>query len=261
MGANGESERRCVLCLRELSLFRGLDARAFVGVCLRAEKLRLDRGQTLLRAGEPQRAVYLVKTGKLKLVQSNADGRAAIVDVLGPGDILGETALFHEQPVGFDAVVLEDVGLCCFGREAFESLVRESPEAAIQIISYLARRLREQSRESGEASGTPVRDRLLRLLTRLAEKYGQPAAGGPVIELALTQQDLADMVGASRVMVANVLRQLRDEGVVARAASRYQLRTQRCVLRHFSPRASSCADRSSGEATHEVIDRIRPRGE
>jgi CRP/FNR family transcriptional regulator len=223
-----------VLCLRELPLFGGLDARSFANVCLRASKLRAAKGQCLFHQGEPADAVYLVKAGKLKLVQATIDGRAVILDIVGPGEVLGETALFQAQTHAFSAIALEDVGLCAFSRQQFEAMVRQSPEVATRIIAYLARRLHDAVQQAGEASGVSVRERLLRLLLRLADRYGEKTPDATVIELQITQQELADMVGASRVMVANVLGQLQAEGIVQRSDGHYQLRRQPCLLKHFS---------------------------
>jgi len=221
--------KRCILCLRELPLFAGLSAGDFTDVCLQAHKLQAGKRQCLFHQGEPADAVYLIKAGKLKLVQVSPDGRAVILDVVGPGEVLGETALFQEQPQLFSAIALEDAKLCVFNRSQFEAMIQRHPSAATSIISYLARRLYDNMQLTVDATGAPVREKVVRLLLRLAEKYGRKVPDATVIELEITQQELADMVGASRVMVANVLKQLREEGLVTRQDGRYLLQPQRCM--------------------------------
>lgn len=216
----------CVFCLSDLPLFKGLDADTFGQVCIQAAKLQVTKGQTVFRQGEPAETVYLVKTGAFKLVQITEDGREVIVDVIGPGEVIGETALFQEQMYSFSAIALELSRICCFNRHQFETMIRENPDIAMQVISFLAHRLYESIRQSGEISGASVREKVLQLLARLAGKYGRPTADVVAIELDLTQQEIADMVGASRVMVANILKQLQDEGIVCRR-DRYYLLIQK----------------------------------
>lgn len=233
--------KRCLLCLRELPLFRGLDRSEFRQVCLTADKRRLARGQVVFRQGEPADSIYLVKAGKLKLVRVTGEGREAILDVVGPGEVLGETALFREEAQSCAAVALEETSLCCFGRPQFETLIQKNPSLALNMIGYLGRRLHESRQEMGDAAGASVRERVLRLMRRLAEKYGRTAPHATVIELEITQQELADMVGASRVMVGNVLKELNELGVVSRHGRRYLLKPDACLARNFPEEEAQAA--------------------
>lgn len=160
--------KRCLLCLQELALFQGLDRPEFANICLSAAKKKIDKGNFLFHQGEQSNTVYLIKAGKLKLLQVTAEGREVILDVIGPGEVLGETALFLEQEQIFSAVALEETGLCCFNRQQFETLIQRNPGFAVKIISYLGQKLYETRREAGEATGIPVKEKLLRLLIRLA---------------------------------------------------------------------------------------------
>jgi CRP/FNR family transcriptional regulator len=215
--------RYCIFCLYELPLFKGLNADTFGQVCVQAAKLQVVKGQCIFRQSETAETVYLVKTGAFKLVRITEEGREVIADVLGPGEVMGETALFQEQTYPFSAMALEPSRVCCFNRRQFEAMIRENPEIAMQVIRFLAHRLYETIQQSGEISGASVREKVLQLLTRLAEKYGRPAPDVVAIEIDLTQQEIADMVGASRVMVANTLKQLYEDGIVFRHDKYYLL--------------------------------------
>ncbi|WP_083757280.1 cyclic nucleotide-binding domain-containing protein [Carboxydothermus hydrogenoformans] len=87
--------KRCLLCLKELPIFQGLDLPEFVNVCLSTSKKRVSKESFLFCQGDPVNTVYLIKAGKFKLVQVTDEGRKIIFDVIGPGEVLGETALFH----------------------------------------------------------------------------------------------------------------------------------------------------------------------
>jgi len=84
--------KRCLLCLQELPLFQGLERSEFANVCISATKKQVAKADYLFRQGEYAEAVYLVKSGKLKLVHVTEGGRESILDIIGSGEVLGETA-------------------------------------------------------------------------------------------------------------------------------------------------------------------------
>jgi len=226
--------KHCILCLQELPLFQGLDRNEFTNVCLSATKKRLAKNAYLFHQGENASALYLIKTGKLKLVRVTDGGKEIILDIIGPGEVQGETALFHNQEYLFSAMALEETGLCCFNRQQFEALIQQNPGLAVKIISYLGQKLYKTLEHVAETSGTSTKEKLLRLLVRLAGVYGREIPRGMIIELEITQQELADMVGASRVMTVQVLQQLTEEGIIERQGKHYVLKSDPCVDRFFA---------------------------
>ena len=217
-----------ILCLNQLPLFGGLDKPDFINTCSKTAKKAVAKGEYLFRQGETASTVYLIKTGKLKLVQHTIEGREVILDVAGPGEVLGETVLFRGQDQPFSAVAMEDTNLCCVTRQQFESLIQHNPDFAVKIVSYLGQKLYDAMQKNGESAGTPVKDKVLRMLSRLADEYGRVITGETVIELAITQQELANMVGASRVAVAQVLKMFKEAGVIGRQGRYYTLITYPC---------------------------------
>lgn len=133
-------ERR-LLCLRELPLFQGLAEADFYDICPGIVNKSIARGQFLFRQGEQDHSVYLIKAGKVKLVQNTEDGREIIINIVGPGEVIGETTLFQGNESPFSAVALESVSLCCFNRRQFESIIQNNPPFAVKIIGHLAGKL------------------------------------------------------------------------------------------------------------------------
>ncbi len=224
------SLRRFIECLRDLDLFEGLDTQAFQSVCAMALKRLVQKGNYLFRQGDPVVELLVIKTGKVRLVQVTPEGRQIIHGVLGPGDTTGEHMLFSGAEQLCDAIAVEDTWVCGYSRERLEALTRQYPSVAVEIISHLSRKLSEITGKIEDLAGVPVRDKVLRLMHRLAKKHGRPVGPDRVlIELELTQSDIASMVGASRVMVANVLRQLRTAGTVERHGRRYTIKSGACM--------------------------------
>ncbi|MDN5347672.1 MAG: family transcriptional regulator, cyclic receptor protein [Clostridia bacterium] len=228
--------KRCLLCLQELPIFQGLDKSEFANVCFSATKRRITKESFLFFQGEPANTVYLIKAGKFKLVQVTDQGREIILDVIGPGEVLGETALFQQQDQEhlFSAVAMEETMVCCFSRQQFEKLLQQDPGFAVKIISYLGQKLYDTTQQLSEAIGTPVKEKLLRLLIKLADEYGRKIPNGTIIDLEITQQELANMIGASRVMVAQILKELRKMDIVDRRGKCYILKTDPCIEKYFS---------------------------
>ncbi len=221
--------QRELLCLKELLLFDGLDKNDFYSICPGTINKTLLKGQYLFHQGEHDHAVYLIKSGKLKLIQNTEEGREIIINIIGPGEVLGETALFQEQELTFSAVAIEDVRLCAMNRGDLETVIQRNPEFAVKIISHLARKLNATMRQVGETSGASVKEKLLRLLLRLANEYGKTTPEMTVIELKLTQQEMGNMIGASRVKVSQVLRELKAAGILDYNGKYYILKTDFCA--------------------------------
>ncbi|CAA7602585.1 RmlC-like jelly roll fold [Acididesulfobacillus acetoxydans] len=224
---------KCINCLKELELFRGLEKEEFANVCLAASKQIIEKGSYLFTQGEPADTLFLVKGGKLKLVQLTEGGREIIVDILGQGEVLGETVLFQREEHLYSAKAIETTKVCSFSMAQFETVIKSNPALAVKMISHLGQKLYEFIRLAGEITGTSARERLLHVLHHLADEHGRPVEKGILIELDLTQQELADMIGVSRVKVAQIIGGLKESGVIQRKGKSYFLASDPCLLRNF----------------------------
>jgi cAMP-binding proteins - catabolite gene activator and regulatory subunit of cAMP-dependent protein kinases len=211
-----------------------LEKKEFVNVCVAATKRTIKKGSYLFNQGEQADTLYLIKAGKLKLIQLTEGGREIIVDILGPGEVLGETVLFQRGNYLYSAQAIETTKVCSFSLIQFETVIRNSPALAVKIISHLGQKLYEFVRLAGEVTGTSAREKLLRILHRLADQHGRQLDIGTLIELELTQQELADMVGISRVKVAQIISELKDSGVIVRNGKYYLLKFDPCLEKHFT---------------------------
>ena len=168
----------------------------------------------------------------MKLVQDAEDGHATILDVCGPGEVLGELSLYQEQNEHSSAIAMEEVCICCFSKLQFESLIKQDPSFALRIIGYLGQKRYENSLNLGKEAGQTVKERLLRLFYRLAEQYGQKTSTSTFIDLKITQQELSDMIGASRVMVIHALNELKAANIIDREKRYYVLKNDPCLSAH-----------------------------
>jgi len=225
--------KRCLICLQELDLFQGLERAQFSNLCQCTKRKRLSKGHHLFHQGETTSTLYLIKSGKLKLVQNAEDGHETILDVCGPGEVLGELSLYQEQNEHSSAIAMEEVCICCFSRIQFESLIKQDPSFALRIIGYLGQKRYENILNSGKEAGGTVKERLLRLFYRFAEQYGQNTPTFTLIDLKITQQELADMIGSSRVMVIHALNELKAANIIGKEKRYYVLKNDPCLSAHI----------------------------
>ncbi|MFZ5646082.1 MAG: Crp/Fnr family transcriptional regulator [Bacillota bacterium] len=223
-----ETNRR--LCMRDLPFFDRVEQEVFSLVCRRAAVRKYyRRGEAMFSQGDSCDTVYLIKEGSFKLVRVTEDGKEVILQVAGKGEILGDASLFREGFQPATAVALEDARVCAVGRRRLEELVRETPDLALQIIVSLGNRLYDTWDQMTDLNAGTTRERVLNMLLRLAGEHGEPCEGGTIIRVHLTQQDIADFVGASRVMVAHALKELAARNSIAKS-NRYYIIKDRCPL-------------------------------
>ncbi len=186
----------------------------------------------LFRQGETTSTIYLIKSGKLKLIQTSADGREAILDICGPGEVLGELSLYREQTHPSSAVAVEESCVCCFSKQQFEALIRQDPSFALRIIGYLGQKRYENMQKLREETRQTVREKLLHLFYRFASEYGMAREREMIINLKITQQELADMLGSSRVAVAKALKELKAANIIGMENRYYVLKEDPCLAIH-----------------------------
>lgn len=140
--------------------------------------------------------------------------------------------MFQQQKHFASAIALDMVKVCSISLNQFEQLIMAKPAIAMKIIANLGQKLYLTMQQLGDVTNNSVAEKLTRLLFRLAREYGEETPEGHLIALHLTQQDLANMVGASRVMVAQVLKQFKEKGFLIKQ-DKYYVIQDRCLDKHF----------------------------
>ncbi|MDQ7097180.1 Crp/Fnr family transcriptional regulator [Desulfosporosinus sp. PR] len=224
--------KHCIICLQELDLFQGLKREQLTDLCQCTQRKRFCKGDYLFHQGEITSTIYLIKSGKLKLVQTDQEGHNTILDICGPGEVLGEMSLYREQNEPSSAIAMEELYACCFNKLQFESLIKRDPSFALRIIAYLGQKRYETLLRTGKETGLPVKERLLQLFYRLAEEHGRTTPTATLIDLKITQQELAEMIGSSRVMVVQALKELKAANIIGRENKYFILKNDPCLSAH-----------------------------
>jgi CRP-like cAMP-binding protein len=189
--------------LRKHPFFSDLDPEALDQLCRYAKHATLKRGATLFAKGDPGNSLYAVITGTVKMSISSADGRSAILNIIGPGEIFGDMALLDGRARSADAIANSNCEVFIIDRREFIPFVKSQPTLAMKFIELLCTRLRQTSDQVEQIILQNLPGRLASALIRLSEKH-KPAAGGRTI--AITQQEISEMVGMTRESVNKQLR-------------------------------------------------------
>lgn len=172
------------------------------------------KGQVLFYEGNQAFGLYCIFSGRVKLYKSGADGKQQIVRIAGPGDLLGYRSLFADEPYTVNAEALEDATICCVDKNAFFPLLSKNPPLALNIIKKLSKELRETEDLATSIATRSVRERMAELLLILKEAYGKPGKKGIRIDLELSREDLAEMIGITQETAIRLLSEFRQDGLI-----------------------------------------------
>jgi len=179
---------------------------------------QLARGEVVFREGDPGDSLYVVISGKVKLSRTSGDGRENLLQVLGPGEMFGELSLFDPGPRLSTAYVVSTADFISLGNDALRLFLADHPEVAMQMLAGLAHRLRRTNEGISDLVFTDVPGRVAKALLDLAERFGRRAEHGLLVAHELTQEELAQLVGASRETVNKALADFAHRGWIGLGA-------------------------------------------
>lgn len=191
--------------LSQAPLFEALDDDSAKALRAGVIDVRLARGERLFDEGDAGDRLYVVLDGKIKLTRAAPDGRENLLSVLGPGEMFGELSLFDPRPRTASAVAVTDTHLAALGHESLRAWLTGRPDVAMHLLRALAQRLRRTNDVMADLVFTDVPGRVAKALLDLADRFGVSQADGLQVNHDLTQEELAQLVGASRETVNKAL--------------------------------------------------------
>lgn len=200
--------------LGEFALFRGLAPADLQRVNERLHRRVVPAGANLITAEQPGDVVYLLVEGTVKILAEQPDTREVILAFLGAGDTVGEMSLVDSAGRSANVLTIDECTFYWMNRAAFQDCL-QIPEFSNNLVRLLCARLRLANEQIQSLSSLDVAGRVARQLLAFAERYGQPQTDGTRITLRLTQSDLAQLVGASRERVNQIMVDLRQKGLIA----------------------------------------------
>jgi CRP/FNR family cyclic AMP-dependent transcriptional regulator len=176
--------------------------------------VRYPARTVLFRKGDPGTHMVVVVRGRIKVCTHSEDGKELVLNLINPGEVVGEIALLDGSDRTADAVTLTDSDLLILERRDFIPFLQRHPDSCMRLFAVLCERLRKTSELLEEALFLEGSSRLAKRLVHLAEIFGKPVSGGVKIDISLSQQQLGNMVGMSRESMNKQLKQWRRDELI-----------------------------------------------
>jgi CRP-like cAMP-binding protein len=202
-GETGAFPSSKLAVLRKHPIFCDLDSEALDQLCRYAKHATLKRGAAIYAKGDPGNSLVVVISGTVKISVSSADGRSAILNLIGPGEIVGEVAVLDGQARTADCTANTNCEILIIDRREFLPFVRSQPALAMKFIELLCTRVRRTSDQVEQVILQNLPGRLASALIRLTEKHKTEPKGRTI---AITQQEISEMVGMTRESINKQLR-------------------------------------------------------
>jgi CRP/FNR family transcriptional regulator, cyclic AMP receptor protein len=199
-----------MLLLRNVPLFSVLPEHQLALLTSVVSRKRFSRGAAIIAAGDSTDSLYVVISGRLKVMISDDEGREVILSMLGPNEYFGEMGLIDDHPRSASVVCVEPCEVLALSKRDFKKCLEDNFEMTVTVMRGLVKRLREADRKIGSLALMDVYGRVARLLLEMSETVD----GQKVVIKKLAKQDIAKMIGASREMVSRVMKDLQTAGAI-----------------------------------------------
>jgi len=221
------SPDRCAICgTRSNGLICGLGERVHARLERDCATHLFRRGQTIFYPGAPAQALYVIRSGRVKIFRTGKGGQEQVLRLHGPGEIIGYRPLLAGEPYVASAEAVADSLLCIIPAATLRELLRDVPELAPRLLAKLARELRNSEDLMMDLLHHPVRQRAARLLLRLLEGDGSDAGSAVLDAEQLRRQDMARMIGTTPETFSRVLRGFAQRGIITLTRGRIRVRDQ-----------------------------------
>lgn len=202
--------------LKDVGGFEGLSDQQIGLLTDRAAIRTYPKGAIIVSEGDEGNSLFVIQSGSVKAFLSDENGREVVLSTQGPGEYFGDLALFDDAPRSASIMTLEPCKVMIITKAQLREAIKEDPEIGFALLHGLAKRVRILTENVRTMALLDVFGRLVKTLYMLAEEKD----GALVIDQRLTQQDLANRIGASREMVSRIMHDLTEGGYVGIKAKR-----------------------------------------
>lgn len=171
-------------------------------------------GETIYLADDPATRLYVVATGKVKMLRHTLSGQDVLLDILGPGEFFGSLSILGDVQYPDTAQAHTACCVLGIGAEDFQAILQNYPMVATVTLTIMAQRLQAAHETIRQLSAFPVAQRIASVLLKLADKLGEQSAEGLLIQTPLSRQDLADMTGTTLETASRIMSDFQKQGLI-----------------------------------------------
>jgi CRP-like cAMP-binding protein len=172
------------------------------------------KGQTIFMQGNNPYGIFCVRSGKIKIVNTNKEGKESITRLVSVGDVFGHRSLLSGQAYHASAKTLEDSVVCFFEKDFILRLIKEHPLLAFNFLAQLSEEVGIAETKNSTFVHKNARERLGGLLINLKESYGVSDLKGIRLEIKLTREDMAAMIGSTHETLVRLFTEFKNEEII-----------------------------------------------
>ncbi|HUH01354.1 MAG TPA: Crp/Fnr family transcriptional regulator [Kofleriaceae bacterium] len=212
--AGHEDLARIRATIARAPLFQALPIPAIEDLTQRVAVKRVNAQTAVLSQDEPGDSMFVIMSGRVKVVIFGENGREVTLSILRPGDSFGEMSLFDGEERSANCIAIEPTTMLALGREDLLRHLASHPRTALNLLGEMARRLRRADQSIAQLALCDVNERLIHRLVGLAREEGTEAPDGVLVRRRPTQQELANMIGSCRETISRAFNQLARDGLI-----------------------------------------------
>ena len=213
-GAPLDEQARVRAAIARAPLFTSLPPAAIDDLCQRIAVRRMSAHSTVVTQDEPGDAMFIIMSGRVKVVIFGENGREVTLSILRPGDAFGEMSLFDGKARSANCIAMEPTVLLVLSRDDLLRHIGAHPRTALNLLGEMADRLRRADESIAQLALCDVNERLVHRLVSLAHEEGTESPEGLMVRRRPTQQELANMIGSCRETISRAFNQLARDGMI-----------------------------------------------
>jgi CRP-like cAMP-binding protein len=208
------AEKSKLWYLENFNLFKGLNDNSMMELNKISSMQEIKKEEPIYFASEPSRAIYFLKTGRVKIAKYFSDGSEKIITIINPGEIFGEMAYLDEGERTDYAITVESSLICAINKSDLTSFIEKNPELNLKLTKILGLKLRSFSERIEDLVFRDADQRIASFILRFAEKNGKKVGNQVFVKPFLKHQNIGELTACSRQTVNYILTNLRDKGVI-----------------------------------------------
>ncbi len=216
MAARNQIDLQCQFCdSRNDSLFAGLKEEELATLSSHKSCVGYKKGQILFYEGTRPMGMFCINRGKIKVSKMGSNGKEQILLIAQPGDFLGYRALLSEEFYGASATVIEQAAVCFIPKSDFLTILNSNASFSQRLMQAVCHELGLMEEKLAQIAQKSVRERLASTILMLKETYGMEGEGSELIDIALSREDLANILGTATETVIRLLSEFKADGLIA----------------------------------------------
>ena len=200
--------------LKKVEFFAVLPDSSLLDLSRQIAWKKYKKGERLFDEGEEAVSVFIIASGKVKVVKEFSSGKNAILGIFGVGGLVAEIAVIDKLPYPATAIALDDCVVGDLQAETFINFLRNNPDTLLQMVAGLGAKLRDMADSMGSMAVESVEKRLARFLLKFGDEIGKQTRDGLSFTLPVTRQDIAELIGTSFEVVERGLKKMKTNGLI-----------------------------------------------